>query len=139
MPPRLVDALQQLAGGGLTDIAQCLLGRYAAQGDLEIESFVLETAEPLQPIIGTLSPGQHGSGASTINGQDAYSGQLVPVNVWAGSAQQENIAAPLLHGSGGPRTTDIDGGTWVIGDQSMPSPDSSEQVDPMTTTPKQVG
>jgi DNA (cytosine-5)-methyltransferase 1 len=36
------------------------------------------------------------------------------LQTWAGSAQQENIAAPLLHGFGGPRTTDIDGGTWVV-------------------------
>ena len=40
---------------------------------------------------------------------------------------------------GGPRTTDIDGGTWVIGYQSTALPDSLEQADQMTTTPKQVG
>jgi DNA (cytosine-5)-methyltransferase 1 len=102
------------SGGGLTDIAQCIEARYGSRGDLDTESFILETAEQLQPVIGTLSPGQHGSGASTINGQDAYTGQLVPINVWAGSAQQENVAAPLLHGGGGPRTTDIDGATWVV-------------------------
>lgn len=31
---------------------------------------------------------------------------------WAGSVVQENIAAPLLSGT---RTTDIDGGTWAVG------------------------
>jgi hypothetical protein len=33
---------------------------------------------------------------------------------WIGSVVDDNIAAPLLHGGGGPRTTDIDGGTWVV-------------------------
>ena len=69
------------SGGGLTDVAQCLLGRYGSRGDLETESFILETGEPIQPVVGTLSPGAHGSGASTVNGQDAYTGQLVPVNI----------------------------------------------------------
>ena len=49
-----------------------------------------------------------------MNGQDAYSGQLVPIRVWAGSAQQDDQAAPLLHGGDGIRTTDIDGASWVI-------------------------
>ena len=124
----------------MTDIAQCLLSRYGARGDLDTESFILETAEPLQPVIGTLSPGQHGSGASTINGQDAYTGQLVPVNVWAGSAQQDGVAAPLLNpAGGGQRNTDIDGATWVIVDQSMPSPDSLEPAEQTTTKPKRAG
>jgi len=83
---------------------------------LETESFVLENAEPLQDVVGTLSPGAHGSGPSTVNGQDAYSGQLVPVSVWAGSAQQDDIAAPLLAEGGGRgvRMSDIDGATWQV-------------------------
>jgi len=114
LPPRLVNALEQLAGGGLSEISQCITARTGCRGDLETESFILETAEPLQPVVGTLAPGAHGSGASTVNGQDAYSGQLVPVRVWAGSAQRDDQAAPLLHGGDGIRTTDIDGASWVI-------------------------
>lgn len=33
---------------------------------------------------------------------------------WIGSASQEGVAAPLLVPGGGPRTTDIDGATWVV-------------------------
>lgn len=88
-------------GGGLTEIAQCLTARTGSRFDLETESFVLENAEPLQDVVGTLSPGAHGSGAGTVNGQDAYTGQLVPVRVWAGSAQQDDVAAPLLNAAGG--------------------------------------
>ena len=34
---------------------------------------------------------------------------------WSGSAQEQDIAAPLLNpAKGGMRTTDIDGATWVI-------------------------
>jgi hypothetical protein len=135
----------------LSEIAQCITARTGCRGDLETESFILETAEPLQPVVGTLAPGAHGSGASTVNGQDAYSGQLVPIDVcpanlptsetsgsittehahslgdqmawthrlvpvrvWAGSAQAADQAAPLLHGGDGIRTTDIDGASWVI-------------------------
>lgn len=83
------------SNGGLTDIAQCLTRRIGERSDLDTQSFILEPTQP-------------------NNGSDAYTGQLVPVQIFAGSAQQENIAAPLLHGSGGPRTTDIDGGTWVV-------------------------
>jgi DNA (cytosine-5)-methyltransferase 1 len=101
--------------GQLTDIAQCLVRRVGERSDLETQSFVLENAEPIQNVIGTLSPGQHGSGASTINGQDAYNGQLVPIEVWCGSAQQDDVSAPLLNPSkGGFRSTDIDGATWVV-------------------------
>jgi DNA (cytosine-5)-methyltransferase 1 len=75
------ERLGTTSGGGLSEIAQCLLGRYGSRGDLETESFILETAEPLQDVVGTLAPGAHGSGASTVNGQDAYSGQLVPIQV----------------------------------------------------------
>ena len=81
LPPRLVNALEHLAGGGLSEIAQCITARTGCRGDLETESFILETAEPLQSVVGTLAPGAHGSGASTVNGQDAYSGQLVPIRV----------------------------------------------------------
>lgn len=101
------------SGGGLSEISQTIQHKYP-RNDLETDTFILETAEPLQSIVGTLAPGAHGSGASTVNGQDAYSGQLVPVRVWAGSAQQDDQAAPLLHGGDGIRTTDIDGASWVI-------------------------
>jgi DNA (cytosine-5)-methyltransferase 1 len=33
--------------------------------------------------------------------------------LWAGSATQDDVAAPLLSLTGGPRTTDIEGATWV--------------------------
>jgi hypothetical protein len=46
-----------------------------------------------------------------VNGQDAYTGQLVPVRVWAGSAQQDDQAAPLLHNDS---TSGIEGASWVI-------------------------
>lgn len=109
LPPRLVDALRHLAGGGLTEIAQCLSTRQ--RDDLDTGSFVLDNAEPLQDVVGTLSPGAHGSGPGTVNGQDAYTGQLVPVRVWAGSAQQDDVAAPLLNAAGGggrgPRTSTV--------------------------------
>lgn len=97
----------------MSEISQTIQHKYP-RNDLETDTFILETAEPLQSIVGTLAPGAHGSGASTVNGQDAYSGQLVPVRVWAGSAQQDDQAAPLLHGGDGIRTTDIDGASWVI-------------------------
>jgi hypothetical protein len=97
----------------LSEISQTIQHKYP-RNDLETDTFILETAEPLQPVVGTLAPGAHGSGASTVNGQDAYSGQLVPIRVWAGSAQQDDQAAPLLHGGDGIRTTDIDGASWVI-------------------------
>lgn len=104
LPPRLVSALEHLAGGGLSDVSQCLLGRYGSRGDLETESFILETAEPLQPVVGTLAPGAHGSGASTVNGQDAYSGQLVPITVNALTGQL---------GTGGPDDNHAQAG-WLI-------------------------
>lgn len=69
LPPRLVDALRHLAGGGLTEIAQCLSTRQ--RDDLDTGSFVLDNAEPLQDVVGTLSPGAHGSGPGTVRGQDA--------------------------------------------------------------------
>jgi len=70
--------------GKLTDIAQCIEARYGSRGDLDTESFVLDSPD------------------------------------WAGSAQQADIAAPLLNPSkGGQRTTDIDGGTWVVHDQPV--------------------
>lgn len=87
-------------------------------------------------VIGTLSPGAHPGG---FNGQDAYTGQLIPVVPthththsqqdsvavgpishtqqpagWSGSAQETGIAAPLMTSRGGIRTTDIDGATWVV-------------------------
>lgn len=108
------ERLGTTSGGGLSEISQCITARTGCRGDLETESFILETAEPLQDVVGTLAPGAHGSGPSTVNGQDAYSGQLVPIRVWAGSAQSADQAAPLLHGGDGIRTTDIDGATWVI-------------------------
>lgn len=33
---------------------------------------------------------------------------------WVGSATEDDMAAPLLAGGSGYRTTDIDGGTWVV-------------------------
>ena len=33
---------------------------------------------------------------------------------WIGSVVTDDIAAPLLSGTGGQRSTDIDGGTWVV-------------------------
>jgi DNA-cytosine methyltransferase len=107
------ERLGTTSAGGLSEISQTIQHKYP-RNDLETDTFILETDEPLQPVVGTLAPGAHGSGASTVNGQDAYSGQLVPIRVWAGSAQQDNQAAPLLHGGAGNRTTDIDGATWVI-------------------------
>jgi len=98
------------SGGGLSEIAQTIQHKYP-RNDLETDTFILETAEPLQPVVGTLAPGAHGSGASTVNGQDAYTGQLVPVRVWAGSAQQDDQAAPLLHNDS---TSGIEGASWVI-------------------------
>jgi hypothetical protein len=80
LPPRLVNALEHLAGGGLSEISQTIQHKYP-RNDLETDTFILETAEPLQLVVGTLAPGAHGSGASTVNGQDAYSGQLVPIRV----------------------------------------------------------
>ena len=59
-------------------MAQCLLARYGQRGDLDTESFVLEN-QPVTDVIGTLSVGQHGAGPSLVNGQDAYTGQLIPV------------------------------------------------------------
>jgi hypothetical protein len=41
---------------------------------------VLEN-QPVADVVGTLSPGQHGSGSSSVNGQDAYTGQLIPIQV----------------------------------------------------------
>ena len=69
-----------------------------------------------------------------MNGQDAYSGQLVPIRVWAGSAQQDEVAAPLLaEGTKrGLRTSDIDGASWVI--EQVGEPD---QV--TTSAGKQLG
>ena len=68
------------SGGGLDEVAQCLLARYGQRGDLDTESFVLEN-QPVADVVGTLSPGQHGSGSSSVNGQDAYTGQLIPIQV----------------------------------------------------------
>lgn len=89
-------------------------------------------------VVGTLSPGAHPGG---VNGQDAYTGQLVPVTHththtpahspegsvveaqtsrtqqqagWSGSCQESDMAAPLLASKGGLKTTDIDGATWVV-------------------------
>ena len=67
------------SGGGLTDVVQSLSTRQ--RDDLDTGSFVLENAPPLQDVVGTLSPGAHGSGPGTVNGQDAYTGQLIPVQV----------------------------------------------------------
>ena len=75
------ERLGTTSGGGLSEISQCITARTGCRGDLETESFILETAEPLQDVVGTLAPGAHGSGPSTVNGQDAYSGQLVPVRI----------------------------------------------------------
>lgn len=33
---------------------------------------------------------------------------------WSGSAQDPNLAAPLMTSRGGMKTTDIDGATWVV-------------------------
>ncbi len=85
-------------------MAQCITARTGCRGDLETESFILETAEPLQPVVGTLAPGAHGSGASTVNGQDAYSGQLVPITVNALTGQL---------GTGGPDDNHAQAG-WLI-------------------------
>jgi len=89
----------------------------------------------LPKYVGTLSPGAHPGG---VNGQDAYSGQLIPfvpathtqtlslaasvpvAPIWRTpkqvglSASEENLAAPLLSSRGGLKTTDIDGATWVV-------------------------
>jgi len=89
----------------------------------------------LPKYVGTLSPGAHPGG---VNGQDAYSGQLIPfvpathtqtlslaasvpvAPIWRTptqvglSASDENLAAPLLSSRGGLKTTDIDGATWVV-------------------------
>lgn len=90
------------SGGGLTEIAQCLSTRQ--RDDLDTGSFVLDNAEPLQDVIGTLSPGAHGSGPGTVNGQDAYTGQLVPVRVSALTRQL---------GTGGPDDNHAQAG-WLI-------------------------
>ena len=103
LPPRLVSALEHLAGGGLSEISQTIQHKYP-RNDLETDTFILETAEPLQPIVGTLAPGAHGSGASTVNGQDAYSGQLVPITVNALTGQL---------GTGGPDDNHAQAG-WLI-------------------------
>ncbi len=100
------------------DGVQTLTGKW--RDDPFVESYVFENL-PTVDVVGTLAPGAHGSGPSSVNGQDAYTGQLVPVNihdqpVWTGSAQQEGIAAPLLAEGNGRkmRTSDIDGATWVV-------------------------
>jgi len=80
LPPRLVSALEHLAGGGLSEISQTIQHKYP-RNDLETDTFILETDEPLQAVVGTLTNGAHGLGTSTVNGQDAYSGQLVPIRV----------------------------------------------------------
>jgi len=103
LPPRLVNALEQLAGGGLSEISQTIQHKYP-RNDLETDTFILETAEPLQPVVGTLAPGAHGSGASTVNGQDAYSGQLIPITVNALTGQL---------GTGGPDDNHAQAG-WLI-------------------------
>jgi len=103
LPPRLVNALEHLAGGGLSEISQCIQHKYP-QNDLETDTFILETDEPLQPVVGTLAPGAHSSGASTVNGQDAYSGQLVPITVNALTGQL---------GTGGPDDNHAQAG-WLI-------------------------
>lgn len=46
--------------------------------------------------------------AATSSGTGAAGGR------WSGGAAGEGVAAPLLHGTGGMRTTDVDGGTFVV-------------------------
>lgn len=50
---------------------------------------------PVAEVVGTLAPGAHGSGPRAVNGQDAYSGQLIPVHLYSGAGSEvpaNNIA-----------------------------------------------
>ena len=115
LPPRLADALEHLAGGGLTEVSQTIQRGYP-RNDLETDTFILETGEPLQDVIGTLSVGSGCAGPSTVNGQDAYTGQLVPVNIQqvtnSGGSNLGDITQPILRYYG--QGSDLDTQSWVV-------------------------
>jgi hypothetical protein len=92
------------AGRELGDIAQTLLRYYGQGSDLDTQSWVVQESQSgphIQNTAGTLRSGKNNF-------------QAVVHERWAGSAQRADQAAPLLHGGEGIRTTDIDGATWVI-------------------------
>lgn len=66
------------SGNGADDIVQTLTSK--ERQDPFVESWIAENL-PTVEVVGTLAPGAHGSGPSSVNGQDAYTGQLVPVRL----------------------------------------------------------
>jgi DNA (cytosine-5)-methyltransferase 1 len=75
--------------GTPTDLVQCLTTKGGNRLNVYEESYILEargTNMPTTEVVGTLAPGAHGAGPKSVNGQDAYSGQLIPVQLAVQSA-----------------------------------------------------
>ena len=103
--------------GTPTGVVQCLTTKGGNRLNVYEESYILETLGtnmPTSEVVGTLAPGAHGAGPRSVNGQDAYSGQLIPVFVYSGLATQPETAAPLMANAKGQRTGDFEGGTYIV-------------------------
>lgn len=75
--------------GTPTGLVQCLTTKGGNRLNVYEESYILEsrgTNMPTTEVVGTLAPGAHGAGPKSVNGQDAYSGQLIPVQLAAHEA-----------------------------------------------------
>lgn len=90
------------SSGGLTDIAQCLTRRIGERSDLDTQSFILEPTQP-------------------NNGSDAYTGQLVSVEVKLPSVN----ALTRQLGTGGPDDNHAQAG-WLIQQEPFAAFDSTQ-------------